>query len=208
MKAPSKYSNRWIKISVITLIIPILNAGCTLINRAPVINVLAADNDYLCMGASSEVHARATDPDNDGLTYTWVTPSGEIKGEGSSISWQAPSVPGVHAITLKVTDSRGRNTTETLTLNVLPNSLPIIERLEVGKAGCGGGESIPVECVALDPDGDKLIFRWTATGGEISGYGPAVSWTAPDKKGKYTVSVEVSDGNCGGVTGEKTIRVT
>lgn len=207
MKPSSSYKNRLITILVITLI-TMFCVGCDLINRAPIINELAADNDYLCMGASSEIHVIATDPDNDELTYTWITPLGEIKGEGTSVSWQAPSMPGAHTITLTVTDSRGRNTTKTLTLNVLQNSLPIIERLEVGKAGCGGGESIPVKCVASDPDGDKLIFRWTATGGEISGYGSDISWTAPDKKGKYTVSVEVTDRNCGEVTGEKTIRVT
>ena len=207
MKPPSSNMNSLITISAITLI-TIFCVGCDLINRAPVIDELVADNDYFCMGASSGIHARATDPDKDELTYTWVTSSGEIKGEGSSVYWKAPSIPGAHTVTLTVTNSRGRKATQTLTLNVLPNSPPIIERLTMEQGGCGGGESIPIGCVASDPDGDKLSFKWTATGGEISGQGSAVSWTAPEKRGKYTIFVEVTDGNCDEVTREKTARVT
>lgn len=207
MKLSSSYRNKWISISVITLV-TIFCVGCDLINTAPIIDELAADNYYLCMGASSGIHARATDPDNNELTFTWVTSSGEIKGEGSSIVWEAPSTPGDHTITLTVTNSRGRKASQTLTLNVLPNSPPIIERLTMDQAGCGGGESIPIECVASDPDGDELSYKWTATGGEISGQGSVVSWTAPEKRGKYTISVEVTDGTCHEITREKTVRVT
>lgn len=207
MKLSSSYSNRWISISVITFA-TFFCVGCDLINTAPIIDKLAADNDYLCMGASSGIHARATDPDNNELMFTWFTPSGEIKGEGSSVYWKAPSIPGAHTITLTVTNSKGRKATQTLTLNVLPNRPPIIERLTMEQAGCGDGEYIPIECVASDPDGDELSYKWNATGGEISGQGSAVSWTAPEKRGKYTISVEVTDGTCGEITREKTVRVT
>jgi len=197
----------WIYIAVTTLFV-IFSVSCALINRAPIIDELSTDKDYLVMGASSEIHANATDPNNDELTYTWVVTSGEIKGEGSSVTWEAPSTPGAHTITLIVTDGKGGEATSMITLNVTPNRSPIIKRLTTKLVVCQGDESIPIECVASDPDGDDLSYKWTATGGRISGQGPAVSWIAPEKKGQYTVAVEVTDGKGGEVTREKTIRVT
>ena len=192
---------------IVTTLLVIFGVSCALINRAPIIDELSTDKNYLFMGASSQIHANATDPNNDELTYTWLISSGEITGEGPIVTWEAPSKSGDHTITLTVTDGKGGEATSMITLNVLPNSPPIIERISMEQAGCGGGESIPIECVASDPDGDDLSYKWTTTGGRISGYGPSISWIAPEKRGKYTVAVEITDGKGGEVTREKTIRV-
>ena len=195
-------------IITVTTLLSITLASCASANHAPVINALTADKDELCIKSSSELNANATDPDEDELTYTWVVPSGIIKGEGSSVSWKAPSTPGTHIITLVVTDGRGGETTRMLTLNVIPNSSPIIERLSSKLVVCRDIESTPVECVASDPDGDELSYRWTTSGGEISGQGPVISWILPAKNGLYTVAVAITDGKGCEATREKTIRVT
>ena len=46
---------------------------------------------------------------------------------------------------------------------------------------------------AADRDGDSLTVTWTASGGIFTGTGPAVTWTAPDMPGIYTVTCWVRD---------------
>jgi hypothetical protein len=48
-------------------------------------------------------------------------------------------------------------------------------------------------CDASDPDNDELTYEWTATGGDISGAGAAVNWTAPQEVGVYYITVVVKD---------------
>jgi hypothetical protein len=183
-------------------------AGCALVNRAPVIAELSADKDSISIGASCELKASATDPDGDELTYEWLVPTGKIKGEGPSVTWKGPAIPGDHEVVLTVNDGRGKEVTGTLTITVIPNQAPVIKRLSTKLVVCKESEPVAIECVASDPDGDELSYHWTATGGEILGQGPVVSWVAPDKNGSYTVGVAVTDGKGGEVTSEKQIRVT
>ena len=60
---------------------------------------------------------------------------------------------------------------------------------------------------ASDPDGDELSYNWSANGGEITGEGATVTWTAPDSVGFYDVAVTVTDGRGGEATSTKTIEV-
>lgn len=57
----------------------------------------------------------------------------------------------------------------------------------------------PVSCAAVDPDGDVLVYSWSASGGEIVGDGPDIQWHAPETEGLYRVFISVSDGR-GGVS--------
>lgn len=186
----------------------IVVTSCGIVNRAPVIDELTADKDSISLGAICQLRASVTDPDGDELTFGWVVPTGKIRGEGPSVTWKDPAIPGDHEVVLTVTDGRGKEVTETLTVTVIPNQAPVIERLSAKLVVCKESEPVAIECVAADPDGDELSYRWTATGGEILGQGPAVSWVAPDKKGLYTVGVAVTDGKGGAVSREKNIRVT
>ncbi len=64
-----------------------------------------------------------------------------------------------------------------------------------------------IMCQAEDPDGDSLNYEWSASGGQISGSGPSVTWIPPEKEDNYDVMVIVSDG-CGGEdTASLTINV-
>jgi len=51
----------------------------------------------------------------------------------------------------------------------------------------------PISCSAVDPDGDVLMYSWSASGGEIVGDGSDVQWHAPDTEGLYRVFISVSD---------------
>jgi outer membrane protein OmpA-like peptidoglycan-associated protein len=55
-------------------------------------------------------------------------------------------------------------------------------------------DSVDVRASAIDPEGDKLTYAWSATGGTISGSGEAVKYEAGNvAPGKYSVKVDVTD---------------
>jgi hypothetical protein len=56
----------------------------------------------------------------------------------------------------------------------------------------GRAMSCDIECVVSDTSGE-LVYEWSCDDGEISGEGSMITWTAPDKAVKVTVTVTVSD---------------
>jgi hypothetical protein len=52
---------------------------------------------------------------------------------------------------------------------------------------------VTINIIATDSDGDPLGYNYTASGGEFSGSGPEVTWTAPEEIGTYEVSAIVDD---------------
>jgi len=75
------------------------------------------------------------------------------------------------------------------------NGTPIISALTAEKETVFPSQQCEITCVASDPDGDNLTYKWAANGGSVSGDGSVVTWTAPDAEGTYAVTVAVSDGN-------------
>jgi hypothetical protein len=62
-----------------------------------------------------------------------------------------------------------------------------------------------VTCNASDPEGDVLSYSWSAGGGDISGTGAIVNWTAPEEVGMYDITVVVGDSQ--GANATKTITL-
>ena len=87
-----------------------------------------------------------------------------------------------------------------------PNHQPVITSLEAESERVPPSGSSQITCNATDPDGDTLSYEWTATGGDVSGTGEAVSWTAPQEFGTYSVTVAADDGRGGEAT--RTIVLT
>ena len=72
----------------------------------------------------------------------------------------------------------------------------------------GSGENVGVMMRASDPDGDSLSYNWSASGGSVSGSGPAVTWNADNAgPGMYTVTGSVSDGRGGTASCSVDVRV-
>ncbi len=155
--------------------------------------------------SESQIVCEANDPDSDNLTYQWSANSGNIKGEGSTITWVAPDIAGTYTIKVTVSDDEGLTTSKSATISVIdkPNQPPIIKGLtKDGKAPeeenrVREWRTVTIHCNAEDPDGDMLNYLWRATGGKINGEGSTVSWTSPGVTGNYTVTVIVTDGRDG-----------
>jgi hypothetical protein len=91
----------------------------------------------------------------------------------------------------------------------LTNHWPVIASLEAEAPGwTAPSGNIHVTCNATDRDSDVLSYSWSASGGDISGTGPEVVWTAPEANGEYVVTVVVTDGRGGSATSAFDIKVS
>jgi len=102
-----------------------------------------------------------------------------------------------------VTDGHGEEDTRSVYLSAATGTPPTIEDLIVTAEHkylkttvygymVGKTKEYDIECIVSDTSGE-LVYEWSCDGGEISGEGSMITWTAPDTKGDVTVTVRVSD---------------
>jgi hypothetical protein len=181
-------------------------------SRPPTINGLVADANWTAPLGSIQVTCNATDPDGDELSYEWSTTGGDISGTGAVVSWIAPKEVGTYYITAVVTDSHGENVTGSIALIASNGPPPTIENLIVTAKGhkylkestagydydVWKAKEYAIQCIASNTSGE-VSYEWSCTGGNISGEGSIITWTAPNEAlVDATVTVIVSD-----VTGNK-----
>jgi hypothetical protein len=166
-----------------------------LANHRPVITSLEAVPERVLPLGSCQIVCNATDPDGDELSYGWSAGRGGITGEGATVTWTAPNSVGSYNVTVIVIDGRGGEVTKKVTIEVRANRPPTINSLVANADWTTPSGNLKVTCNATDPDGDELSYEWTTTGGDISGTGAVVNWTAPPEVGIYNVTVVVRDGH-------------
>jgi len=164
-----------------------------LANHLPAITCLEAEPQRVLPSGSCQVVCTASDPDGDELSYNWSASVGEINGAGATVNWTAPHVVGSFNIIVTVTDGRGGEVMKQVTITVIANWPPTITSLVADAEWTLPSGSIQVTCNATDPDGDELSYEWSTTGGDISGTGAVVNWTAPQEVGIYDITVAVTD---------------
>jgi hypothetical protein len=191
-----------IAITIAAVLLLLLAPACTT-DYWPTITSLQAQADWVAPGGSLRVTCTARDS-GGGLTYQWSASGGSIAGTGAAVDWTAPQAVGMYDITVKVTNSQGRQTTESLALAASNGPPPVIqslvptardhEYLKTSTAGYMAARifEYDIECVASAATGE-LVYQWSCTDGEISGDGPAIMWTAPDRDGRVTVTVKAVD---------------
>ncbi len=171
-----------------------LASSCTTsTNRQPIITSLEAEAERTTPSSSLQVMCSASDPDGDQLGYIWSASTGEISGDGDTVTWAAPLSEGSYSVAVMVTDGRGGEVTDYVTVAVRVNKPPIISSLVAGADWTTPSGTIQVTCTASDPDGAELSHEWSASGGSITGTGAAVNWTAPGQVGMYNITVVVTD---------------
>jgi len=87
-----------------------------------------------------------------------------------------------------------------LSCEPVDNYPPVISSLETAADWAHPSGNLQVTCNASDRDGDELSYNWSAGGGDITGAGPEVIWTAPEEIGVYDITVMVDDGHGGNDT--------
>jgi hypothetical protein len=172
-------------------------------NNPPYISSLVADADWTIPSGSLQVTCNATDPDGDELSYEWSASGGSTTGTGPEVIWTAPEEVGICHVTVVVTDGHGGEDTRSIYLSVATGTPPTIEDLIVTAEHkylretttgykVGKTKEYDIECIASNTSGE-LVYEWSCDGGEISGEGSLITWTAPDTEGDVTVTVVVTD---------------
>ena len=188
---------RWLVIIVIVAAAVILAIllDTMLANHRPAITGLEADPEKVIPLGSCQIACNASDRDGDQLSYNWSVSGGEINGEGATVTWTAPHSEGSYNITVIVTDGHGGEDTDYVIITVKTNRAPTITSLIADAVWTTPSRSIQVTCTASDRDGDELNYEWSTDGGNISGMGAVVNWTAPAEVGTYNITVVVRDGH-------------
>jgi len=188
---------------IVAAAVLLLAPSCTG-NRRPVITSLEAEADWIAPLDSLQVTCTASDLDDDELSYEWSTTGGNITGTGPEAIWTAPEEVGMYDITVVVDDGQGKNATGSIELIASNGPPPIIEDLIVtaehkylkeATIGYKVAKTYDyyIECIASSNTSGELVYEWSCDGGEISGEGSMITWTAPDTAGDVTVTVKVFD---------------
>jgi len=178
----------------ILVVIIFLISGCALANHPPVTTNLKAESEVVSPSGVCLIECVASDQDGDELSYEWSAGKGDINGEGATVTWSAPESEGIYNIMVRVADGNGGEVTDSITITVRVNHPPTITSLIADADWVTPLSSCRIECNAEDPDGDELSYEWSASGGDISGTGSSVTWTAPEAVGLYNIAVVVTDG--------------
>ena len=176
--------------AAITLLVP----SCTMLaNHPPVITGLRAEREVVATSGTCQIECIASDEDSDKLSYEWSASGSEIRGDNSVVTWAAPNSRGNYTITVKVADGKGGKATDSINITVRVNHPPTITSLVAHVDQVGPSRIYQIKCDAGDTDGDSLRYEWSATGGNISGTGPLVTWAAPEALGVYGIKIKVID---------------
>jgi hypothetical protein len=208
MGAKPMNKKRRLVIMVIVTAMMFLAPSCTTpTNSRPVITSLEAEPEEVITLGSCQITCNASDPDGDALSYEWTATGGNISGIGAVVNWTAPQEVGTYNITVVVKDGYGGQDIRFVPL-IVKLAPPSIENLIVtaqepkylkasGTVGCDYDvwktKVYYIECVASNTSGE-LVYDWSCDGGEVSGWGSNITWTAPSKiLVNITVTVIVSD---------------
>jgi hypothetical protein len=182
-------------IVVVVVVLLAVLFDTVLANHRPAITALEAEPEKVIPSGNCQIVCNATDSDGDELSYGWSASGGVIAGEGATITWTAPRSQGSYNVTVIVIDSRGGAATDYAIITVKANRPPTINNLIADADWTLPSGSLQVTCDASDTDDDELSYEWSTSGGDITGTGPEVIWTAPEEVGIYNITVVVRDGH-------------
>ena len=89
-------------------------------NTSSIITSLEADYVNLYPRGTSQIKCVASGPDGSAVKFSWSCTGGSITGEGSSVTWEAPSDYGDYHITVIAKDKNGVSSKGVLTVSVVP----------------------------------------------------------------------------------------
>lgn len=180
-------------------------------NVAPTASVEPGTFD-ITQGESVNLRCIGSDANNDPLTYKWSVNGQPLAAEGTQITFGSEGrQPGDYTVQCTVSDgeaSANASSKGKIRERIIPNQPPTIE-CQTTTMDVASGGSIELRAKASDPDGDKLNYSWSTTGGTVSGSGETATFNAAGvKAGSYAVTVTVDDGRGGKASCSMTVNVS
>ena len=169
------------------------------------------DRPSVTEGQSTTLQARASDPNNDSLTYKWAVDGQSVSHNQSSFTFgtSGRSVK-VHSVRVTVTDVDGMsaNCNFNVTIARRPNRNPAVS-LALDKKEIYAGETLNATAEANDPDDDPLNYSWSVDGQSRAGTSAeelAIN-TSGLSGGTHSVAVSVQDDRGGTASATKSFSV-
>jgi len=146
------------------------------------------------------VHAQASSPANNPLTYTWTATGGAVGGTGSDVQWNSSGVAaGTYSVSVRVDDGRGGTANCSVGIRVDPRPIrPPTLSCSADRNSVVVGEHAQITATASNPDNVPLTYSWRTNGGQIIGSGASVSFDSSGlAPNRYTVLGHVDNGRGG-----------
>jgi hypothetical protein len=89
-----------------------------IINYPPEIQLMTVSDRYLELGDTATILCRATDPNDDPLSFTWTADGGTVDGNDSIADYFAPETEGIYFIYCTVKDPAGDSVSESISVLV------------------------------------------------------------------------------------------
>ena len=186
-------------------------------NRAPAATASATPPTTVYGLGTVMLRGTATDPDGDGLEYTWSSNGvGAFENdEALETVWTAPralSADRAVVITFTVSDGARASAPATVSITVRGNQAPQA-MVSPDTATVDGAEELELFGSAIDHEEDGLAFRWSSNGGGSfdNASAPDTTWTAPATTAdvqNITLTLTVTDDGAGRLTHAAEVRVT
>ena len=190
-------------------------------NQPPVVNLIGTprDTDPLIV----DFTASASDPENDGLTYTYDFGDGTTE-DGAPTASHTYASADTYTATVTVNDGNGGTASDSIVVPVgssgggdgggdggggdgggTDNGAPSVS-LEATPTSGDAPLTVNLTATATDPDGDTLTYTWNFGNGETTTGNSSQSVTYSED-GMYTAVVTVDDGNGGTASDSAPITV-
>jgi len=207
-KKQTGYENHSPEVVSVTASIPSILRPCP--PRATSISCTPTGNEEM-------LEAKATDPDNDTLLYTWSVTGGRLSGEGHQVTWDLSGVAnGTYTATVEVNDGYQHTASRSTAVSVSdctgcfepPPPCPTVS------VSCPS-DVLPDQPITFVTDNSSEVtwtYNWSVSAGVISN-GQGTSRIIVDTRGfegqsvTATVSVGGTEPSCTGTTGSCTTSV-
>jgi hypothetical protein len=184
------------------------------IPSGPTIDSLTANPAAIAPQGTSTLTAVVTAEPSPEVVYTWSASVGSVTpGAPGSATYTAPDtdVELTAVITLQVEqDFESSLRTVDIVITPEPNNPPVINAIIANPDPVPSEGEADVVAEAVDPDGDDLVFTWTADDGVIiSSAGGLALYTAPEVNIDTEIEIQllVEDGRGGSDSETYTITV-
>ncbi len=166
------------------------------VNNNPVVSSVQLNPTTANPGQVVAVSVQATDTDSDQLTYQYQVTGGAVSGNGSSVSWTAPSQAGAYSITVTVMDGKGGQATGNAALTV---SQPVTKITGTANFPAGSSGDLSNAKVSLYTSYDNWNSNNPIQYTAATGSGSNVSFELTDvTPGIYYLDVWKDNDNSGG----------